>query len=159
NLGGNNATGARGSDVVRLLLADQLPDFGGGVTVNSTGLLDLNGNNETIGTQDGATALTVKGRIVQSSAGTLTVKGDINLDPTQLTAGGLPGAPAVAVAPSISGNVAFPGSISRDIRVTDSPILQADAVVSALLTNNGANADIRTVGSGALVLSGNNSGL
>src|SRR5205814_7629672 len=51
-LSGNGSTGLSQSDVVRLKQSDQLPDFQGGVTVNSTGLLDLTDNSEAAGTGD-----------------------------------------------------------------------------------------------------------
>ena len=111
-LSGNvQAGGLAGSDVVRELQANQLPDYQALVTVGSTGLLDLNGNNDTIGTADGQTALTVIGGAVTTGTGTLTLNGDISVL-SAATVGGLPGNPAAAIAPTISGNLAFPGSFA-----------------------------------------------
>ena len=63
-----------GTDTLRLLASNQLDDSRP-VTVNSTGLFDLNGFNETIG---GTTALTIAGGAVQTGAGTLTLNGDVS---------------------------------------------------------------------------------
>jgi autotransporter-associated beta strand protein len=168
SLGGSTAAaGFAKTDVVRLAQDGQLPDFQGGVTVNASGWLDLktNNNSDTIGTTDGQFALTVNGGVVETGTGTLTINGDISLtSSTSVT--GVGASMTGAVAPSITGNVAFPARLDRRINIADNAALQSDGNVSAVLTNptsssdpTPAAADIRTTGAGALTLSGNNSGL
>ncbi|MDY3559430.1 Ig-like domain repeat protein [Gemmata sp. JC673] len=82
NTGGNATNGAvvvgdgagSGTDQLRLLAANQLAD-NKSVTVNSTGLFDLNGFSETIG---GAISLIVAGGRVQTGNGVLSLNGDVN---------------------------------------------------------------------------------
>src|SRR5262249_9805469 len=110
-LSGNGSTGFGSSDVVRLLQSNQIPDFQGAVTINTTGQLDLNGNSDAIGTADGQTALTLTGGNVQmGSGGSLTVNGDIVFG-NSTTMSGVTGTPTVAVAPQI-GSQANPGSLT-----------------------------------------------
>ena len=79
--GNTQAGGLAKSDVVKLLQNDQLPDFTAGVTVNSAGLLDLNGNSDTIGVltlQSGTSAAST----VATGAGTLTLTGNLYVGKT-----------------------------------------------------------------------------
>src|SRR5205823_13986014 len=72
-------TGGQNSDVVQLRQNNQIPDALTPVTINSTGLLDLNGFSETIGNANLQTTLTLAGGAgVSTGAGTLTLGGDIN---------------------------------------------------------------------------------
>ena len=90
-IGDNNLQSGLGeSDVVRLLAANQLPDYNAPVIVNGTGLLDLAGNSEAIGASDGVNALTLNVGTIHLGAGTLTVNGNITTD-ANITATGLPG--------------------------------------------------------------------
>ena len=152
---GNVNGGGRNSDAVKLMSDNQLPDSQAGVTVNSTGLLDLNGHGDEIGTTDGQTALTVHSGTVSTGAGKLTVNGDIVLTST-VTAGGLPNSPAGAAAPTISGKLEFAGNVERRINVTDNAALLLDALISAAITNPLSNADIRTTGTGSIALTADN---
>ncbi|MFX5517684.1 hypothetical protein ABTD52_18230, partial [Acinetobacter baumannii] len=64
-VGGTDANlGYAGSRVVRWLQSNQVPDFLAPVTVQSTGLLDLNGNSETLGNVDAQTGLTINAGVV-----------------------------------------------------------------------------------------------
>lgn len=153
--GNTIAGGTRGSDVVRLLADNQLPDFQAPITINSTGLLDLNNRSDTVGNADGQTALTITSGLVQTGTGTLTVNGNLSL------AAGFPfsgstGTPTAVAPPQISGNLAFPGTFERVINLADRGELLVDGVITATLSGAG---DVRVTGSGALMLTGNNSGL
>jgi autotransporter-associated beta strand protein len=75
------------SDVVRLRQHNQVPDYLAAVTIQNTGLLDLNGFNETIGNADAQTALTLNMGNVDTGTGTLSINGDIATTATQNTAG------------------------------------------------------------------------
>ena len=60
--GGDNLIGGGAdSDVVRLLNNDQLPDAMAPITINSTGLFDLNGFSDTVGNLQGQAAITMNG--------------------------------------------------------------------------------------------------
>lgn len=77
---GNNAGGAE-ADVVRLINGDQIPN-NVTVSVNSSGLLDLNGKTEFVG------ALDIPGGHVTTgaTAGTLTINTSLSLNAGRLTA-------------------------------------------------------------------------
>src|SRR5439155_1170605 len=82
---GNDAGGAS-ADVVQLAAANQINDTAA-VTVNSSGLLDLNGNNETLAA---ATALTMTfgpsySAAVATGAGTLTLGGNVSVSQVSST--------------------------------------------------------------------------
>ena len=94
DLGGANA------DVVRYLADNQLPSAAGNaITINSSGLLDLNGHSATL------LVSTMKGGAITTGAGTLTLAGDITVPATATTTA------------TISGNLAL-GS-NRYVHVYD----------------------------------------
>ena len=149
-IGNNNlASGFAGSDVVRLLQANQLADFLAPVTVNTTGLLDLNGFNETIGVADAQTALTLQaGSTVATGTGTLTINGNI----VSTSADGA-GSFTPVVAPTISGNLNL-GPIARTIDTGgDRTELPFELDISANISGAGL---LKSTNDGTLLLSGNN---
>ena len=86
-LGGQNASKA---DVVRLLASNQIATTSA-VTINASGLLDLNGNTNTIGL-GAVNGLTITGGSVTTGAGTLVLDGNVaalalttNLTPATIT--------------------------------------------------------------------------
>jgi autotransporter-associated beta strand protein len=101
------------------------------VTIRSSGLLNLNGNNHTLGT------LTLDGGSVASGAGVIRLGGN-------LVAG------ASATTASISGLLNLNGQ-NLGISVGDGP-LASDLVISAVINNGGVN----KLGAGTLELTGNN---
>jgi autotransporter-associated beta strand protein len=123
----------------------------GKVTVSGraagTTILDLDGNNDTIGGLVlGGTSPTTAAT-VSTGAGTLTLAGDVAF----VNANGSGANPLGA---TISGNLAL-GASTRNFLVNDSATTPADLTVSANLT--GASA-MKKIGKGTLVLSGNNAG-
>jgi len=80
-------SGGANADVVRLSAANQLPD-NTAVTINTSGLLDLNGNSDKVGTLDmtagsvttGAGTLTLGGTVTgNGNANSATISGNLNL--------------------------------------------------------------------------------
>src|SRR5262249_12556792 len=134
------------SVVVRLRASNQLPDTLGLVTVLGSGLLDLNGFSDTIGTNDSQTALAITSVAVSTGAGTLTVGGNLTM------AANVGPSWTADLAPLISGNLNL-GGVARQIDVADRTNLPVDGIISANIT--GSAGFIKT-NNGLLLLSGNN---
>ena len=149
------SNGAAGTDVVRYLQDNQLPDYQAGVTVNGTGLFDLNGNSDVIGTADGQPALSVTSGVVATGVGTLTINGNITATAT-FNIGTLPANNAGIIAPVISGKLNLGDIYASTITVNDQSALLVDAIISASLS--GA-ADVIKQTAGTLLLTGNSTGL
>lgn len=159
-------SGFRRSDVLLFRQANQLPDFAPAIAINhptlgnttypgvyvaSTGLIDLNGFDETIGNADGQTALTVTVGEVSTNGGLLTVIGNITSNPAQGSQLWTP-----ISAPTISGRLNL-GSIARVIDVGgDRGELPFELNLSA---NISGSAGFLLQNSGTLLLAGDNSGL
>ncbi|MBN2560037.1 MAG: autotransporter-associated beta strand repeat-containing protein [Phycisphaerae bacterium] len=118
-----------GSDTVRLDSADQISEAAGNtITVNSSGMLNLNGNNETIAN------LSINGGTV-SGAGTLTVNGSISSG-------------ASSSSGTISGGTVNLGGAIKTITVSDGAAA-VDLSINSLLSNG----ELTKAGSGVLRLS------
>ena len=127
------------------------------VTVNNSGLLDINGNFQTL-TNLAGSALTLVGGGVTTEAGTLTLGGTLA---GKTNAGN-------QTAATISGNLSLGlGSanavLTVDVQPPTLPLSGADMTISAVITgpasNNGSNAvtfGLTKVDSGTLQLTGNN---
>src|SRR5207248_9372296 len=123
-------TGGHDADVVQLRNPDQIPDFLAPVSILATGKLDLNGFNETIGSANLQTALTLAGGSeVATGAGTLTLNGDV------LFSGGVV-APAV-----VSGKLNLGSAATRTFNVGDFAPVPYDLQVTADISG-GANAPL-----------------
>src|SRR5690606_4669746 len=89
--GGDNAA------TVRLLKSNQIPQLNffeqviNGVTLNSSGVLDLNGNNDVIGSLTLTTGTTYSADVT-TGAGTLTLGGNLTLNAFQGSSGATPAA-------------------------------------------------------------------
>jgi fibronectin-binding autotransporter adhesin len=159
-------SGFRRSDVLLLRQPNQLPDFAPAIAINhptlgnttytgvyvaSTGLIDLNGFDETIGNADGQTALTINVGEIRTNGGLLTVIGNISTNPAQGSQLWTP-----ISAPTISGRLNL-GSVARVIDVGgDRGELPFELDLSANLTGSQG---FLLQNSGTLLLSGDNSGL
>ncbi|MFN4257798.1 MAG: autotransporter-associated beta strand repeat-containing protein, partial [Gemmataceae bacterium] len=151
-IGDNTITSGYGrSDVVRLLQSEQLPDFLALITIQSTGLLDLNGFDETIGTTFIQNALVLNTGVVETGGGTLTINGNIATTSAQTPTGF-----AVVVNPAqINGGNLHLNAPVTDIAVAAHAGLTIDAIISA---NISGDTTIRKLtGGSGLLLSGNNS--
>lgn len=122
-----------GVDLVRALGDDQIADAAT-VTINSTGVLDLNGHSDTIG------GLHMTGGLVATGSGTLTLGGDVMID-----AGGGES--------TISGRL-DPGGL-RSFYVADDPGAAINLDVTADVVGDGAG--LVKFGFGTMRLSGANS--
>ncbi|HEY5311373.1 MAG TPA: autotransporter-associated beta strand repeat-containing protein, partial [Pirellulales bacterium] len=144
---GEGSLGAGGADsqVVRLLASNQI-NGALAVTVNSTGLLDLNGFSDTIGTGPDMVALTINGGNVSTGAGTLTLNGDVTESNTATSNIVSPG--------TISGNLNL-GAAARTFNLYHFAGLAYDLVISANISG-AAGADLNKSNTGSLLLSGNN---
>jgi autotransporter-associated beta strand protein len=144
---GEGSLGAGGADsqVVRLLASNQI-NGALAVVVNSTGLLDLNGFSDTIGTGPDVAALTINGGNVTTGSGTLTLDGDVT--ETAVSSNNIvnPG--------TISGNLNL-GAAARTFSINHLAALPYDLIVSANISG-AAGADLNKTGLGTLLLSGNN---
>ncbi|HEX3658961.1 MAG TPA: autotransporter-associated beta strand repeat-containing protein [Pirellulales bacterium] len=149
---GSLASGGVDSDVVRLLGDNQLPTASAAVTVESTGLLDLNGHTLTIGAEPGSTALTIdSGDVflnnVDGNTATLILNGEVSVLDVN--------APALIRGP---GNLDL-GSAPRTFTVSHvNFIYNDDLLISANIVSNvgGASADLTKNGAGYLELTGDN---
>jgi autotransporter-associated beta strand protein len=133
---GNAITGALvigdgvGTDTVQLNGPNQINNKA--VTINSSGVLDLNANSDAIGT------LTMTGGSVITETGTFTLGGDVTTN-------------AFTASATISGN--FNLGANRTFTVADGAAAD-DLVVSANINSSGAN--LTKAGAGRMVLSGSN---
>ncbi len=151
------------SQVVRLIQSEQIPDAAISVAINSTGLLDLNGNNETFGNQAGSTALTLSFGNVSTEAGTLYLDGDLVVSNTITTSVNNGQITGIA---TVTGNLNLGSGYSnsaanatnwdapRTLTINHNAALADDLILSANIS--GSN-DINKTGSGVLTLAGNNS--
>lgn len=125
-----------GTDTLRLGASQQIQDSSSvNVTVNSSGVFDLNGFNETL------SQITLAGGAVTTGSGTLTIG---NLGGAGITSN------ASATGASISGNLAL-APFSTTITVADGAAA-SDLTISAAISGN----RIIKEGAGVLVLSGAN---
>ncbi|MDW8309461.1 MAG: autotransporter-associated beta strand repeat-containing protein [Verrucomicrobiales bacterium] len=130
---GNAVPGALtiGAATVRLSGNNQIAD-GSAVTINSAaGLLDLNGNSDTVGT------VTMTGGTITTGAGTLTLGGNVTGNAAASTA-------------TISGNLNL-GGATRTFTIAD-----GTAATDMSITANISNGGLTKAGAGVLALSGNN---
>lgn len=133
NLIVGDGTGNAGSDIVRLLAADQIADAAA-VQVGTSGLLDLNGQSETVG------PLTLTGGSITTGAGTLTLTGNVTTN-------------AAANAATISGNLAL-GGATRTFTLADGAA--AEDLVLAAGVSGAAGAGLTKEGPGTLRLNAAN---
>ncbi|HEY5314876.1 MAG TPA: autotransporter-associated beta strand repeat-containing protein, partial [Pirellulales bacterium] len=142
---GGYGSGGQNSDVVRLLASNQL-NAAVNVTINSTGLLDLNGFSDTVGNLAGSVGLTINGGNITTGAGTLTLVGDLTETTTNANNIQSPG--------TISGNLNL-GSAARTFTINHFSGLPYDLIISANISG-AAGVDLNKAGTGNLLLSGNN---
>ncbi|MCB1090353.1 MAG: autotransporter-associated beta strand repeat-containing protein, partial [Verrucomicrobiae bacterium] len=148
-IGDNNlVSGFSRSDVARWLQDEQLPDYLAPVDLRTTGWMDLNDHDETIGNVDAQTALTLRASsLVSTGLGTLTLIGNIAVNAAEGATFWTPVAPA-----EISGNLDL-GPIVTTINAPDRSELPIDFIISANISGEGG---IRKTDTGILLLSGNN---
>jgi autotransporter-associated beta strand protein len=133
-----DGNGLVGTDVLRLLTDDQIADTSD-VTVKNSGLFDLNGNTDRIG------SLTMQGGTVDSDTGLLILGGDITTIADANTA-------------SINGNLSL-GGASRTFDVSSGPPgadLRINAVISGGAISLFATPGFTKTGGGSLFLAGTN---
>jgi autotransporter-associated beta strand protein len=162
--GGNLTVGDNVSGIGTLLTAtnDQVPD-GAVTTVNSDGVLDINGHTETINT------VNILDGTAQTEAGALTVGtslsmtgGDINLGAAgnQLlfgaaaTINATSSAAEFALIHGTGGSVALNGASPRTFTVSDGP-QNIDLNITAPIAGSGANERLVKDGSGVMDISSN----
>ena len=148
--------GTPGADVVRLIQANQIVDTLA-LTLNPTGLLDLNNVSESFLPTAATNSLTLNigplsSSMVTTGTGTLTLGSSGAVASNVVVNQGLPGGAPTPV--SISGNVVISAGAAQTITVNDGTGIQ-DLVMPATLT--GAQA-VTKAGSGRMVLSGSNAG-
>ncbi len=150
--------GAAGSDVVELTSNEQNRhlDLTGTVNrtllINSTGALNLNGNDETVGIVTIDRSPTSAGSI-STDAGTLTLEGNLTVNRT------FTGSSGFTPAATISGNLNL-GTVSRTFTINDTDphadaAFQSDLEISANISG-AAGVDLIKNGTGYMSLSGNN---
>ena len=151
NLGTTAASAFASSDIVRLRAANQIPDNLALITVTTTGLLDLAGFNETIGTAIGQAAISLQaGSTVNLNGGTLGLNGNIT---SSAGTGATLWTPIVA--PRILGGTLDLGSLARTIdQGGDQSALPYELEITSAITG-GVGAGIVISNSGTLLLSGN----
>jgi fibronectin-binding autotransporter adhesin len=149
----NPQSGFANSDIVRLVQPDQLPDRLALVTITPTGLLDLDGNNETIGVADAQTALSMQAAAtVNLGTGVLTINGNIVASAANGASLWTP-----VAAPRILNGTLDLGAVTRTIDVgADRNELPYELELAADLIGTGGFLLSNT---GTLLLSGDNSGL
>jgi len=135
------------SDVVRWMQSHQLPNFLAPVEIRTTGWMDLNGWDETIGNVDAQTALTMQAAsAITTGVGTLTVNG--NIVGSAATGANMW---TVFAAPVIDGKLHL-GDVVRSIDIVDQVGVVSDFVITADISGSGG---IRKTNTGVLLLSGN----
>ena len=150
-LAGNVVVGdGTGTDMLMLLNSDQIPN--NTVTVNSSGMFNLNGFNET------TVAVNVLGGIVTTGTGTLNVSSTLAMTGGSVASSGagqllLAGSVLTFLSANpamINGNLNLAGG-NRSFNIADGTATN-DLDVSATVSNGG----ITKLGSGTMQLSGNN---
>ena len=121
------------ADIVQQLLGDQIES---NVTINSSGKLDLNNNNEILA----AATLTMTAGNITTGTGILTLGGDVTGN-------------AHALSATISGNLSL-GGVTRTFTIANGAAA-ADMQISAVISGTGAEGLIKA-GAGTLVFSGGN---
>ncbi len=153
-IGNNDVTsGFANSDVLRLNRPDQIPDYLAAITVNTTGLFDLNGKGETIGNVDAQNALVMQaGSTVQLGGATLRINGNVNSN----SANGA-GLWTPVVAPQIVNGTIDLGAVGPTFDLSgDRTELPYELLISADIIGTGG---LLLANSSTLLLSGDNSGL
>src|SRR5262249_13806785 len=142
-LGGS---GANKGQVVRLLAGQQIGSSAT-VTINNSGLLDLNGNNNTIGVGQ-LNALTMTGGTVSTGRATLTLGAHV---------AGLANVATLTPA-TINGNLSLGGQTRTfDVQAGVLPGPNTnDMVINALISDGGAAAGLTKTTLGKLQLTANN---
>src|SRR5439155_12087998 len=133
-----DGNGLVGTDVLRLLADDQIADTSA-VTVKNSGLFDLNGHDDRIG------SLTMQGGTVNSGSGTLILGGNLTTMADPNTA-------------VINGNLSL-GGASRTFDINSGPPgadLRINATIVAGTTSLFASAGFTKTGGGSLFLAGTN---
>lgn len=153
-----DGVGAANTDVVRLLQNNQIANASA-ITVNVSGLLNLNNRNDTVG------AMTLNSGNVSTGTGTLTLNGNV-------TANGIVVSGNLPERATISGNVAL-GGAARTFTVNGHqgiPVLRMEALVSGVvgltkagngqmrLFANNTYTGVTTLNAGVLVVEGNQGG-
>ena len=155
-IGDNNPqSGFANSDIVRLLQANQIPDFSAPVQVNTTGRFELNGKNEVIGNVDVQAALTLQSAsTVDLGGATLGINGNIASSSNNGATLWTP-----TTAPRIvNGTLDLGSSVARTIDMGgDNSQIPYELEISANLV--GTVGFVQSGNNGTLLLSGNNSGL
>src|SRR5262249_20385410 len=146
-------TGAVKGDVVQLLANSQIT-VTAAVTINNSGLLDLNGFSNTIGVAQ-TNALVLLGGSVSTGAGTLTLAGNVTHLATL----------ASHIGATTSGDLS-PGGAARTFDVqpgalgSQNPnavnLTTNDLIISAVISNGVASAGLVKNNTGSLELLGNN---
>lgn len=136
--------GTAGSARVKLLASDQLSDTQA-VTIQADGQLDLNGQNEVLGSTLTMLVGPAASASLVTGTGTLTLAANLNVN---VLSGGRP------VPATVSGNLALQGAAGRTLTVNDSVALE-DLVIDATISD--ALAGWIKSGSGRMVLAGANS--
>jgi autotransporter-associated beta strand protein len=142
-------SGGKGSDVAIWKNSEQLPDFFALVSVYGSGILRLDGNDETLGYGPLQTGLNVYGGgVLDTGGGTLTVNGNIY--------GGV-GA-YTEIARILGGELHLGtgmGVVAHYIDVANYPSLPYELLISSNITGD-AEATLIKSNEGGLLLSGNN---
>src|SRR6266478_1082332 len=135
-----DGNGLVGTDVLRLLADDQIADTSD-VTVKNSGLMDLNGHDDRIG------SLTMQGGTVDSGTGTLILGDNLTSLPD-----------AAANTAFINGHLSL-GGASRTFNINSGPAavdMRINAVISSDTTGLFATAGFTKIGGGSLFLAGTN---
>ena len=130
-------SGSAGPDVVRLLFANQIANTSD-ITINAAGLLDLNGDSDTIGTLTFSSG----GVVTNTGTGVLTLSG--NVTATSLGSGTFPNC-------IIYGGLSL-GASTRTFTV-NSNVAGADLTINAVVSGTGG---LTKAGAGTMTLTGAN---
>jgi fibronectin-binding autotransporter adhesin len=146
---GNDAGSTGNFDVVQLMAPQQIPD---NVTINiqSTGRLNLNANNETVGAITMTSAMVTSAAISSTGAGSLILANNV-------TAAPLSGSPFNTRSPgaTISGNLNLNGD-TRTFTVSDSGLGIMELVIDATVTGDNFSGLRLQANAGLMVLTANN---